>query len=218
MNTTELSSRYVLAWRTFIDEMRCIQDIFHAASGLSLEGASDLHDLVAQVQRVPYQQAHNLFASRLADCSSNNIGSVTGLFFEQNAAALIIGYMRRHVADVRVECNTCSDQQVSAVARDPDVFLTLETRRVVFEVKASPKKRDLERARQLRQQYESQNVRFYLVGGKVSLAPCALQPLTNERWACFTRASKRNTLPLKTLPRLDELLVNASAFLTRACD
>lgn len=209
MNGTSVAERYREVWHDFVDEMlRTCEELRTAAQR---EGA-DLHALLTACQAVPYDEAHRLMEDG-ADKTSNNIGSITGLFFEQIAAALVTGYLSSRVPDVRVERNTCSDSSLVGIARDPDIFLSLGGRRVVFEIKVAPKKRDLAWVRSLRQGYEDHEARYYLIGGYASLTRGDLQVLVSERWACFTASSGRNRVELEKLPRLDDLVRQAASFL-----
>jgi len=209
MIVTDLSERYRTAWRTFVDETVHIRTDLRTAAR---DESTDLHALLTACEAIPYEEAHR-FVQEGAEKSSNNIGPITGLFFESFAAALITGYLSSRVPDMRVQRNTCSDPSLRRIARDPDILVYCGARSVIFEIKASPKKRDIEAVRSYHQNYSTAAVPYYLIGGHVSLKPDQFQALAAERWACFANSSKRNRGRLEYLPSLDDIVRDAASFL-----
>lgn len=66
--------------------------------------------------------------------------------------------------------------------RYPDVFLTVDDRKVTIEIKVSPKKRDLDALSKRRQEHCGIVEGFYLIGGYVATVPIQLRQLETERW------------------------------------
>lgn len=105
--------------------------------------------------------------------------------------------------------------KLTDIARDPDVFIHYKGRHLVFELKTSPKKNDLNNAVKYHAKYKALgDAKYFLVGGHVSSSSEYLQYLSNEKWACFTSCSKGNESVLGSLPRLDDILSDAVKFLS----
>jgi hypothetical protein len=142
------------------------------------------------------------------DGSSENIGAVTGLFFEQAVVGLIVPAIRAQVSTARFFRNTRPRPGgvVDKLPRDPDLQIIQGARIVVFEMKVSPKKRDLSHVRHLRERYTAAGVCFLAVGGFVNVNRETLEAITTEGWFAFVQASKRNASLLANAPRLDDLV------------
>lgn len=208
------AARYEAAWKDFVNRTSEVHgELYNLASR---DIATDLHGVLASLHGVPYSQAQKMFLKDPSGRSAKNIGSITGLFFEQLAAALICGYLKPRVAGIRIESNTCSIAVLAAIARDPDLSIHHGTRCVIFEMKVAPKKPDFAYARSLKERYERENARYFLVGGYASLSGSELGRLADERWACLMSSSTRNTAASRQLPTLDDLLSGAATFLQGA--
>lgn len=168
-----------------------------------------LHNIVAQLYDIPYFEAKAVLGDPKLPDSNPNRGAVTGLFFEQLVASVVVPYLRKHVPNVVVSRNRCEDPVVRKNARDPDLVFTVASRTAVFEAKVSPKKGDLEYIRQMRERYVEREILYFLVGGYVTAASETLRSLGAGRWACFMNASARNQLLLDSCAKLDVVLATA---------
>ena len=208
----EFRKRYEESWDQFANQISTLsQDLINMAS--SDEG-KDLQEILSSLQVVPYNKApklfHNLLESFGTAGTKTNVGSVTGLFFEIIVASLVTGYVRKYLPDAKIMLNSCSSENsLLQFCRDPDIFIVHQGKYVIFEIKVSPKKGDLERAKFLQGQYNSllqKNASYFLIGGHVTASAESLKLL--EGWACFTSSSGANT-PLLESFKLDTLLAKA---------
>ena len=212
MEYIDIADRYRKTWSTFA------QDISQLSKELIDTGnpeGSTFHNLLKSLQPAPYEEAPAFFAGLVPNHKErrSNIGSVTGLFFELVAASIIKGYINKHVPEAEIELNRCSEPRREGIPRDPDVFIRHKGHHLVFELKTSPKKVDLDRAVWCHSQYEAHKTKYFLIGGHVSSSSKYLLYLSNEKWACFTSCSEGNESVLESLPRLDNILSDAVSFL-----
>lgn len=208
-----LTKEYAIVWGDFIRRVLRV----HARAAAATENNSiSLHNALRALHWVPYRKARELLAKPRVDESSDNIGAVTGLFFEQSVVTLTVSHLRRHVRGVHIERNCCSSSRVRVISKDPDLYARAGRSEIVVEIKVSPKRRDLDHVFRMRQKYEKQGIGYFLIGGYVSAARDALHRFAGEPWACFTSGSDRNTALLKGLPTLDIVLNEAVARLAGA--
>ena len=179
-----------------------------------------LHELLKSLQPIPYNSAPELFdglTEGQPEIVRSNTGSATGLFFELVAASVVKGYISKRFPDARIELNKCSVDKFKAVARDPDIFVHYKGRHLVFELKTSPKKGDLEYTQQCYKDYKALgDTKYFLIGGHVSTNSSYLENLLQGDWACFMSGSSRNENVLSRFPLLDDLLADAATFLSAA--
>ncbi|MBC7570041.1 MAG: hypothetical protein H7319_09945 [Spirosoma sp.] len=219
MEQQDFRTRYQGIWKTFAKQ---IQDLSHELIEAGGSTDSSPHKLLSDLQSVTYEEAKFLFDELLKKENEEdepvekktNIGSITGLFFEIIAASIVKGYMEQHVPGISIELNRCSNADIGA--SNPDIFIHYKGRHIIFETKASPKKKDLEGVIFSHHKYNSRSqndTMYFLIGGYVSARKELLQQM--EGWACFTNGSKRNSEFVKTF-RLDPLLKEAVTFLQSA--
>ena len=213
MTSQDLQSDYCALWRQFaVDLCESFRKI--AESTIPADDGK-LHMLLKELYGVPYKEIRHALEEPKVEGTSDNIGPVTGLFFEQLVVAMAVPYIRHFVPDARFQRNQCSEPRVREIARDPDLYVVSHNRHVVVEIKAAPKKRDLERVIEIQQRYASVGIGYYLVGGYVAANPKLLQPFSGG-WACFAECSVRNERHLASIPSFDRVMANAVSHLSNA--
>lgn len=175
-----------------------------------------LHEVFRSNRMVPKRHLQRILSSEEEE--NVNVGSATGLFFEQMAASLIEPVLRTEAPGVTVERNAATHHpELQRVAEQPDLLATSADgeRAVVFEFKAAPKRDDLAAIRRQRKRYVEAGVpvRFYLVGGHVSYKKAELADYVEEGWATFLNASDANKSVLEKGPKLDDLAEAAARFI-----
>lgn len=195
---------YAAIWDTFVGQMTD----FHKrlADAVPATPPGILHKILADLHGIPYVKAKGLLDEPAVDRSSRNPGAVTGLFFEQAVVGLIVPYLRNRLPGARFERNSCSVLGARAITRDPDLFVANGDRFAVFEVKVSPKKRDLDYVERICADYQRAGIGYYLVGGEISAHPEIFERYSAREWACFVSAPKTKRDLLKRLPTLDVVL------------
>ena len=203
----DLGKAYVAAWTQFGNDLQSIFDEIgdRVASG----SVENLHGILRSIYSVPYEKVRKTLEIPLVNETSENIGSITGLFFEQSVMALVVPFIRRAIPNARFKRNKCSSRRVRALSRDPDLYVKSQEGEAVIEVKVAPKKGDLEHLLQMRERHEAIGVGYYLVGGYVSASATMLGCFRQNTWACFMESSKRNESFLKSLPTLDSVIQTA---------
>lgn len=209
----DLPSAYRKLWQDFARGLcRLFRDIETWPNTAENGG---LHELFKQLYGVPYHEIRICLQEPPVDGTSENIGPVTGLFFEQLIVAITVPFIRRAVPAATFERNQCSDSAVRGLSRDPDLHVSLGNRRVVFEFKVSPKKPELDSVLAEHARYTGAGVGYYFVGGYVAANAELLQSFSGG-WACFAECSLRNERVLAGLPSLDTVLANAVTYLGSA--
>jgi len=112
-----------------------------------------LQEIMKEILWIPNVEIRKALEVPHVDETSENIGAITGLFFEQVATAFIVPALRQSFENIKIERNKCSDVSVRAIARDPDLYAFANNRHAVVEFKVSPKKRDLEYVLDMHEQY-----------------------------------------------------------------
>ncbi len=202
--STNWGDDYGAIWDTFVGDLTT----FHQRLGRAVPTTPPrrLHAILRDLHWIPYVKAKRLFDQPVVDHSARNIGAVTGLFFEQAVAALVVPYLRHRLPGAHFERNSCSVPAVRDIARDPDLFVANGDGYAVIEMKVSPKKRDLAHVEQLRARHNAAGIGYYLVGGEISAAPETFERYSNQQWACFVSAPKRKERLLERLPTLDVVM------------
>lgn len=218
MHQTILFDRYTEIWKKFTQE---VSQLSGELINNDYSESGSLHELLESLHPIPYCIAPEFFDGLTKDQEEKkrqNIGSVTGLFFELIAASIIKGYIIKRLPNAKIELNKCSNLEAQVISRDPDIFVIYKGRYVVFELKTSPKQGDLVRTREHCARYsELGHTKYFLVGGHVSANANELERLLEDKWACFMSGSPRNKKnKLGQFPRLDDLLADAVAFLSAA--
>lgn len=209
---SQIESEYVAAWDGFVAKVNSLQETV-AKSISGNDYSSTLHSLLKSVQWVPYNKAHELAIPIDIDTQPNDIGSITGLFFELWASTIILAYLSNETSDLRIERNRHTNRPSTDLPRDPDLHIEANSRSVVVEIKVAPKKRDIDRAERIRTAYAEEGIPFFLIGGYVSVNSARLEALGSDRWCCFMSSSSTNEPVLASLPRLDDLLEDMQSFL-----
>lgn len=212
MQPDEIGERYRALWAKFADDCAAL---YADVRTFARENGGQLHTVLRKCQPVPYDEAPKMARGETGESSRQNIGSVTGLFFEMLATSLVLGYVEERVPAVSSHRNRCDIEDIAAVTRDPDLVLHHDGRAVVLEFKASPKSAALVRARKHRDEYRVLHVPYFLIGGHVSARLNELRTIASEDWACFTSASDGNASALHAMPPLDKLLADAVEHLLR---
>jgi len=208
-----VSERYNKIWEGFASDLSAA---YKEMGQIDVMSDTSLHEGLRSIYWTPYNKIHNALEEPVVDCSSENIGAVTGVFFEQACAALIVPRIRNRVSGVRIERNTCSNDEVSKVARDPDIFASANGKHIVIELKISPKKRELLSVLSTRKEYQSIGVAYYFIGGYVISNPELLGAFIDDSpWACFLDSSARNQDILDQIPVLDSVIDDIVSFLSQ---
>lgn len=212
--STTLRSEFEEIWDDFVRQL----NDFHERAAVRARRDSDLtlHEVFRKNRIVPKRKLQHLLRSHEGE--KVNVGSATGLFFEQMAASLIEPALREEVAGITTERNAATHHPtLRKVSEQPDLLVTDADgeRAVVFEFKAAPKQSDLSSVRSQRQQYMDSDVpvQFYLVGGHVSRNKEALADYLEGGWATFLNASDANKPVLESSPKLDDLVDEAAQLL-----
>jgi hypothetical protein len=199
--------KYTKIWRQFTESLREVYD--EIGEEISLSPEPDLHGRLRALYGIPYDVIRVALASPRVDDTSGNIGTITGLFFEQLTTALIVPTIRSHFPNVRIERNKCSSEVVRSVARDPDLYISENGKDAVVEFKVSSKKIGLERILETREAHRQLGIGYLFVGGYVSSTADFLHHFRSEvPWATFLDCSDRNRGVLDELPTLDDVVAS----------
>lgn len=192
---------YAKMWEAFAKAL----NFQYALMRKMIMGSSDydIHEYLQNVAGVPYSIAHQMEVPGVAE-SSNNIGAVTGIYFEQNVASVVIPYIQKRLPDTKVSLNKSMDHKALGLPRDPDMIVSRGDRQVVIEIKTAPKKRDVEWAQHLKDKYETHGIGYYLIANYVSLRKEEILRLSSEGWFAMLSVHKSHGNPVLT--RVDELL------------
>jgi hypothetical protein len=204
MNAEAVRDDYVDAWKTFTARLAAVSSSIERIVNDGSPGS--LHDLVFQLHDIPYREAKAVLAHPAIADSPPNAGAVTGLFFEQIVASVVVPFLRRHCPEAVIARNRCPNPIARSIARDPDLYFQLGDREVIFEIKVAPKKWDLESVRELRAKYAAAGIAYFLIGGYASASLETMRLFESERWACFMSVSPRNRVAADRGARLDEVL------------
>ncbi|MGE0086477.1 MAG: hypothetical protein AB7S75_18880 [Desulfococcaceae bacterium] len=210
MDIHSIKQRYEKIWKSFADEL-C--SFYTEIGKYNSDGNNSLHEIIKSLHWVPYEAAHEIVKIPSVESSSGNIGSITGMFFEQVVCSIIVPYIEHSVPAVKIERNCCSDSKVREISRDPDLFIQNGERSAVFEIKVVLTKPGIEKAKKLRENYRQKGVPYFLIGGKISAQRSEFEYLANKenRWASFTYSKNENGL--QNLPKIDEILKIAVDYL-----
>ena len=203
------SKKYTQIWKRFASELRGVYENL-----AEIPETTTLHEQMKEMYGVPYEEIRPALKKPEVDDTSENIGSITGLFFEQVATALIVPKIRQHVPGARIARNTCPEKSLHSVTRDPDLYVTNNKKRLIVEFKASPKKGEFENVLWAHEKLSTQGVGYYFLGGYATAKPELFRKLnTDSKWACILEASDRNSEVIKELPALDEIVKEMIEFL-----
>jgi hypothetical protein len=209
------SKKYLRIWKRFASDLRGLYE--EIGNEVTASPAPNIHSELKAMHWVPYDEIREALKAPEVDGTSDNPGPVTGLFFEQAVSALIVPLIRKRFPAAKIERNSCSIEDVRAIARDPDIFITLDGKSAVMEIKVSPKKVDLEYVLDVRDQYQKCGVGYFFVGGHVTSMAEFIQSFCGEtNWACFMDCSTRNEFLLEELPKLDDVVDSLMEFLNNA--
>lgn len=214
MDSTALSEELESIWTDFAQSL---DEFYERAASKSLQkSGSSLHGTFRSCYWVPKRGLKRVL--KRDEEEDVNVGSATGLFFEQMGASLIESYIRKKVGrEVLVERNWSENPDIRDLYEQPDLLMTSadDQRFVVFEFKTAPKKDDLAHVRKQRHTYleADLDVQYFLVGGYVSRKKSALRALLNEGWSTFLTCSSRNQEVLSAGPKLDDLVRRAATHL-----
>jgi len=150
-----------------------------------------LHMLAAELFGIPYHRIRAALQHPKVEANPINIGAVTGIFFEQLMASILIPAIKMVIPNIRCERNCCTHPIISKVASNPDIFISNGEARVVVELKVSPKKMDLEPSILMRSKYSNIGVSYYLIGGYVSASDELLKSC-DPTWCVFLEGSESN--------------------------
>ena len=209
------SKEYVEVWKQFARGLRSVYEMAGQCPGKS--SGINLHSQISEMHWVPYDEIRAALEIPVIEGTSENIGAITGLFFEQAATALLVPVLRKRIPNVRIERNYCTEETVRSVARDPDLYATVSGKHLVIEFKVSPKKVNLENVLWARGQYAKLGVGYYFLGGYASASRELLHKfISKDKWACILDVSSRNQDLLQKLPKFDETVENMMDFLNDA--
>jgi hypothetical protein len=198
---------YEKVWQQLIDSHNAF--LRQLSEGVSSGQVGSLHQALLEMYRIPYQKAHALMQPFALENIPENIGTVTGLFFELAVASLLVPFFRAQCLGSTIEINRCSASARLDVPRDPDIFVTRGGKAVAFEAKVSPKLMDIEPVLRKKARFEKAKISYYLIGGHVSLNQSSLKELCDGGWACFLEGSPRNKNLIAAFPTLDLILQKA---------
>lgn len=164
-----------------------------------------MHQMLSDITWHPYTSLHSL---------SDNIGAATGLFFEFNAQVFILPFLEKKVGcSLDISINSCPGHKKRGLPRDPDIYLKANGREVVIELKVSPKKRDINHVRKLKQRYSEQSIPYYFLGNQLSLNKQGFEEASELGWMSFLHASKKNVKYLDKFPTYDDIIERISKYL-----
>jgi cobalamin biosynthesis Mg chelatase CobN len=181
-----LTGEYKEIWRDFIRQLNghyaYVKTQVERIQENGPEESFNIAEYLRWVAGLPYHIAHELHIEG-ADRDSHNIGSITGLFFEQNVASVLIPYVRKRIPKVVIYLNSSESHKSLDLPRDPDILLTNgKSKQVVVEVKSAPKKPDIQRLEHLRTKYQSQGIAYFVIANYLALDSTALENLVQENW------------------------------------
>jgi hypothetical protein len=214
MEATDLKEDLRSIWTDFA---RSLDDFYERAARSSLgESGPSLHDTFRKCYWTPKEGLKRVL--RREEDEDVNVGSATGLFFEQMGASLIEASIREQVEDsITFERNWTQNRDLRALYAQPDLLLTSPDadRYVVFEFKTAPKKGDLGYVREQRQTYleSTFDIQYFMVGGYVTRKKSALRNFMEEGWSTFLTCSDRNRDVVEAGPTLDDLVKRAATHL-----
>lgn len=199
-------------WSRFASDL---SDVYSTlGESISQSKDRDLHETLKEIYGHPYREIRQALKVPTVTATSDNIGSITGLFFEQAATAIVVPALRRRISNLHVERNKCSKDSVRALARDPDLYLSHSGRDAVVEFKVAPKKANLDSVLAAKQRYEAAGVGYFFVGGHVSATSEGLRRFKDKTpWACFMTCSPANEQVLAEISILDDLCEFLSTWL-----
>lgn len=208
-----IAERYINAWKGFAREL----DGVFVDMGSQVEvNKIDLHDTLRKIYGVPYEEIRSALLYPKVNWTSENIGSVTGIFFEQAVSSLAVPFIKSKYPNAQIGRNACDSANVRSIARDPDLYVKVSDIEVVIEMKVSPKKRDLEYVKEIKEKFNQAGIGYFFVGGYVAANRELLNSFKSESWACFLEASRRNEDILSILPAFDTVMKNAVYYLGNA--
>ena len=207
----QFEERYWGIWSRFTKDLS--QMFAEIGQRAAAAHSDELHSLLKKLYSVPYGKARSILKTPVTDDKEPNIGSVTGLFFEQLVVSVVVPRIGAALPNARFERNRCSNQTVRSLFRDPDIFVSNGERFAAFEIKVSPKKRDLEYLRRMKTSLDSRDIGFFLIGGHVS-ANRELLLSFNDGWATFLDSKQPNRNLLPQLATVDDILERAVSHLT----
>lgn len=185
----DLKKSYELAWEQFAASVRQIAGRVELAA----ENSGNIHLMLGKLYDVPYYQAKNLILQVGSGNSTLNPGPLTGLFFETLVGASVRGFLRANVPGARLTIGRGPQTFPAHLPPNPDICVTHGKNTVVFELKVSPKKPDLDYVKDIRARHEKAGVSYFLIGGEVSGRRESLMELGEEGWVAFLCArSERN--------------------------
>jgi len=215
MNAADIKQDFDDVWEDFAASL----DYFYerAAERALMEDGPSLHETFQVCYWVPKEGLQRVLRRKKGE--QVNVGSATGLFFEQMAASLIERALRERIPKLKAERNQTEHSELRNVRNQPDLVIRGENsdRAVVFEFKAAPKRNDLKGVRGQRQEFIDSPLplKFYLVGGYVSCNKSDLQSYIGEGWATFLKSSDRNQEVIENGPTLDDFVRDAARYLEK---
>jgi hypothetical protein len=201
-----LNEKYVNVWTQFTSG---IQEFVHDIERSIESGEGNTHDIIGKCFWIPYTHLHNVIKTVPVHQSSGNIGAATGIFFELILLAVVRAFFNKHLSDaiVTANCWPTTFERKESLPRDPDISVSYGSRRIVFEAKASPKKRDIEKVLRIRECYLKENVEYFCVSGALSLNYEATKNILSQPWfTAMDAGGKSNEL---TWYNLDQVLEQA---------
>jgi hypothetical protein len=213
MNAADIKQDFDDVWDDFAASLDDFYD--RAAERALMEDGPSLHETFRACYWVPKEGLQRVL--RRTEDEQVNVGSATGLFFEQMAASLIERALQKRIPNLIVERNQTDHPELRDVRNQPDLVIRHAgtDRAVVFEFKAAPKRNDLNGVRGQRQEFNASPVplQFYLVGGYVAFDKSDLQSYISEGWATFLKSSDRNQEVIENGPTLDDFVRDAARYL-----
>ena len=206
-----ICEKYIETWETFTNGLN---NIFADIGEQVQANKIDLHETLKKLYGVPNKEIRTALQYPKVDKTSGNIGSVTGIFFEQIVTSLAVSYIKNVYPNAIISRNTCEKSSiVHGITRDPDLYIRENNKEVVIEMKVSPKKADLEYVKNLKEKFEKKNIGYFLVGGYVSADKYLLNSFNLGGWACFLEGSESNKDVISTFPTFTSIIANVNEFL-----
>jgi len=190
----EIDEKYLEIWEVFISSLRSHRE---KVEEKIISGRLDnIHEQLKKMVWHPYNASHEL---------SDNIGSITGLFFEYNVQTFLVPYIKKHVPEVSIFYNSSVKHKNLGLPRDPDIYFEHHNIGVVVELKVSPKKGDIDYILELKEKYEKRGIHYFFLANYLSANRDRLIELSALKWISIFEVSKTKEKYLTHFNRYDDI-------------
>jgi len=204
MQAKDAAKLYKQIWNDFTNSL----DKYRTDVAAMVKSSDELciHDILREIYYIPKHKIAE-YLRKQPYVGTPNPGSATGLFFEIIIADFVIPYIEKRFKTIKIMRNSCDDEDVRAVKRDPDLYIEHNGKKVVIEIKVAPKKSNIESIIRLKEQFNKINVGFYLIGGWIAINKNELEQLASNNWISILDGSDRNIDIIKNkFRKVDDLL------------